>query len=430
MLNTLYETLSANSGGVLERLLSKRLKNGKEDRTRISERKGIASEKRPPGFLLWIHAASVGEAQSALKITDKIYELDNNINILMTTGTRTSAQLIASQNKPNLIHQYAPFDHPLWVNNFFNHWQPDAALWVESELWPNMLSAIRNASIPALLVNARLSEKSYKKWRMAPSLSKPMLNTFSKILCQTEQDTHFFNALGSKKTRVTDNIKYAANPLPYDKEKFHKIKSQINQREVILYASTHDNEEIIAANIHNVLSKKFPNLLTIIVPRHPERGTEILSEVQTITENAMLRSKKKPIEEKTGVYIVDTLGELGLFYRLTNIAYIGRSLSKDGGGGHNPIEAALLNTAILCGPNVQNLQDIYTQMIDKNAIIQIQNHEELQSKLSTLLQNKEVCEEYKQKAIHFVETKNHIIQDVMKEVENILLPQAENSTET
>lgn len=426
MLQKVYETLSSHSGAILERLIAKRIKNNKEDPQRINERKGITALKRPGGYLLWLHAASVGEAQSALKIIDEIHQADNTINILITTGTRTSAQLVGTKEKPNTIHQYAPFDHPKWVERFINHWHPDAALWIESELWPNMLAALRRTKTPALLINARLSEKSYQFWKRAPSLAQPMLKTFSKILCQTERDALNFRQLGHSNTTVTDNIKYAANPLPFNKNDFKHIEEQTKQRDIILYASTHYGEERIAANIHNQLSKKFPKLLTIIVPRHPERGGEVKNDLQKTGMNVRLRSEHNVPDHDTDIFIVNSLGELGLFYCLSPIAYIGRSLSDDGGGGHNPIEAALLNTAIVCGPHVQNLQDIYNQMIEQNAVKQVNNETELLNTLKSLLADEKKQNQYKENATNFVKTKNHVIENVMSDVYTLLINNIKN----
>lgn len=416
--SSLYGLISSCSTRSLNRLLEKRKKNGKEDPRRLNERRGKASKTRPNGKLIWIHAASVGETQSAFKIIEKIQSTNDSPYILITTGTKTSAQLVEHRKKDKVIHQYIPLDHPKWTAEFLNHWQPDVALWIESELWPNILQEIKKKNIPACLINARLSKKSYRLWRLAPSITTKMLSTFTKILCQTETDAYFYKKLGASNVSVSGNVKYSASPLPCDKKELEEFNLAIDNKKILLYASTHDGEEQIATDIHKKLKPRFPEILTVIIPRHPERKNDIK---ETLSKNApslkiIFRSDLNLPENNTDIFIADTLGELGLFYRLTNIAFIGRSLSNDGGGGHNPIEAAQLNTAIISGKNTQNLKEIYDNMHANNSIIMVKDAIELQEKIEHLLKSPATTKIYQQKAYDYIASQNNIINNVMNEI--------------
>ncbi|PCK00231.1 MAG: 3-deoxy-D-manno-octulosonic acid transferase [Zetaproteobacteria bacterium] len=416
-----YRMLTLYSGAILSFILDRRCKAGKEIPHRLLEKKGISDLPRPPGLLLWIHAASVGEAQSALILVKRLLALDADMNILVTTGTLTSSQLMDRRLPREAFHQFFPLDHPKWVEKFVNHWQPNAVIWMESELWPNMLNEIRKNNIPAILVNAHMSEKSFSSWKKMTSLAKFSLSTFSKILCQTETDQIYFNQLGAKDTLVTDNLKYSADPLDYIQSDLNELSQAIQNRPLWLYASTHKGEETIACNVHKALKSKFPELLTIIVPRHPERREEIKNLCRNSDLKIKFRGKNKTLPDKNDdIYIVDTLGELGLFYRLSPIACIGRSFSDDGGGGHNPIEAAQLNCAILHGPNVQNLQNIFDDMNMDKAALCISDPTHLCDTLNLLLSNESEIVELQTTALKYSNKKNHIIENIMNEIKPIL----------
>jgi 3-deoxy-D-manno-octulosonic-acid transferase len=282
---------------------------------------------------------------------------------MVTTGTLSSATLMAQKLPARAFHQFYPLDCPAWVSRFLDHWKPDMALWMESELWPNMLSEIGRRNIPAALVNARMSDKSFKNWTTLRALVSPLLSSFSAILTQTDRDKARFESLGAKNVTTTDNIKFSATPLPCDEDHLSVLKTAVVDRPIWLFASTHKGEEEMACRIHDVLKSNLPDVLTIIGPRHPERRAEILENCKSYGLNMRLRgTEKTPPHADTDIYIADTLGELGLFYTLSPVACIGRSFSDDGGGGHNPIEAAQLDCAVLYGPNVQYQKEIYEEM--------------------------------------------------------------------
>lgn len=412
-----YRMLTLYSGTVLSFILNKRCKAGKENPERVLEKKGISYHTRPFGALLWIHAASVGEAQSALILVRRLTALNPNINILVTTGTLTSSQLMENRLPKNAFHQFFPLDHPKWVERFINHWHPNAVIWMESELWPNMLNEIRTNNIPAILVNAHMSDKSFSSWKKMKPLAKITLSAFSKILCQTDTDKTHFDQLGAKETIVTDNLKYSADTLGFNQDDLDALSLSIKDRPVWLYASTHKGEETLACDVHKTLKDQFPDLLTIVVPRHPDRRKEIIELCSAYDVKITFRGSDKALPDgNDDIYIVDTLGELGLFYSLTSIACIGRSFSDDGGGGHNPIEAAQLNCAILHGPNVQNLQDIFDDMDTDKAALCIRDPKHLCDTLSILLNDDNETAILQSAALEYSNKKTHIIEHIMSEI--------------
>lgn len=423
MIHRLYKTLSKRSAPALKLYLNHRIKTGKEDPDRVDERYGIPSAPRPDGKLIWIHAASVGEAQAGLILINEINQrIASNARLphfLVTTGTRTSAELMAKRLPSNATHQYNVLDHPDWVRAFFDHWRPNIAFWMESELWPNTLKFIKKRHVSSALINARLSQKSFESWQKAKQMAKSVLSSFDLILCQTNTHKAFFEKLGESPTTVTDNIKYSASPLQYDQKALNTLKTSVKGRPIWLYASTHDGEEHLACQVHQALKIQHPNLLTIIVPRHPERRKDILKTCKALT--TQLRSKKTSINKKTEIYIADTLGELGLFYKLCDIAVIGRSFSNDGGGGHNPIEACLLDCIALTGPNYQNQKEIFDAMVTISATRILRNKEDMIKALDQLLENEEARSNLLRSGKKFAKNKAGVINHVMDELEPLFL---------
>ena len=308
---------------------------------------------RPPGPLLWIHAASIGEAVSTLALIDRLAGERPALNMLVTTGTVTSAQLLATRLPTgHAWHQYVPVDRPLYVRRFLQHWKPDLALWIESELWPNLIVETRRRGIPLLLVNGRMSLRSYRRWSRVPALIRPLLQGFDLCLTQDAIQAERFARLGAPRALTVGDLKSAAAPLPVDEVGFAELQSAIGPRPRWLAASTHEGEEAMAAEAHALLRRRFPELLTLIAPRHPSRGDEIAEHLARRRLRVSRRSRSEPIDARTDVYLADTLGELGLFYRIAGVAFIGGSMG--GIGGHNPLEAALLDCAILHGPDMAN----------------------------------------------------------------------------
>lgn len=325
----------------------------KEDLNRYQERFGYPSLPRHSGQLLWIHAASVGESLSILPLIDLLVE-DADLQILMTTGTVTSAKLMDQKLPSRCFHQYVPLDNPRWIERFLAYWRPCVGIFVESDLWPNILKACKRQHIPLILLNARLSPRSERRWKNHPALAKDLFSCFDLILTQSKDIVSFLTDLGHPNTHFMPSIKLAAAPLAYDPQAYTALKIDTEMRPLWVAASTHAPEEALVADMHLSLKKNFPNLLTIIVPRHPNRGEGLqlaLRHLQTVR-----RTQSPRIPQTCEIYIADTLGELGLFYALAPFAFVGGSFVPI--GGHNPIEPALLDCASLWGPHVFNFEDI------------------------------------------------------------------------
>ncbi|NCT41434.1 MAG: 3-deoxy-D-manno-octulosonic acid transferase [Alphaproteobacteria bacterium] len=416
-----YTSIMTQSEPLLNRLLRARVAKGKENAERLDERRGISAKPRPDGHVFWVHAASVGEAQSALILVHSIIKQTPDAHILVTTGTQTSAKHMEDALPARAFHQFIPLDHPQWVARFLDHWCPDAAFWMESELWPNMLSAIKARNTPAALINARLSKQSLARWRLVRGSIATLLSTFDVILAQSDDDAENFMSLGARDVVASGNLKYSAAPLGFDAKDLAMMRISVGARPVIVYASTHDGEESIAADLHGMLEAAYPDLLSIIIPRHPNRGAAILVALEADHHNVMLRGADKvQPDDNTSIYIADTMGEMGLFYRLGSIVYVGRSLSADGGGGHNPLEPAQLHCAVVHGKHVQNLADIYDDMQAHNACISVHDQDDLLQKLEWLLSDDAARDEYVRRAYDFANAKGHVIDIVLKHIQPII----------
>ena len=370
---------------------------GKEDRLRFRERFGIASQPRPPGTLLWLHAASVGESNSVLPFIFKMRAHYPHINLLLTTGTVTSAALMQKRLPKDVIHQYAPIDTPKATDRFIWHWRPDFAFWVESEFWPNLIWTANDFGSFMGVINARMSERSFASWQKRPAMIHDMLSCFNLVFAQSEQDGARLKTLGAKHMSCCGNIKYDAATLPCNEDELIAFKNTIGNRPLWLAASTHPGEELLIAEAHKLLSATRKNLLTIIVPRHPARGSSIATELQTFGKIA-LRSKQESITTDTKFYIADTLGELGLFYRASDIVFMGGSLVNH--GGQNPLEPAKLSCAVLTGPHTHNFSDIYAEMEKAGVVIRVQNAAGLAAQIDKLL-NDAKAREAMQNAVRF-----------------------------
>lgn len=403
---------------LIKAILNRRARIGKEDPTRLNERFGISTINRPDGPLVWVHVASVGEAQSILSLIDLILTQQPTTHVLITSITTTSARLLEQRLPARAFHQYIPVDHPEWVRRFLDHWKPDLILWAESELWPNVLTLLKKRNVPVALLNAHMSARSFKNWSKASRLAEDMLSVFMIILAQTQEDADYYTQLGARSLVVTDNIKYSAAPLPYDSSDLTAFQSTLGSRPVWLYASSHAGEETLACAVHKELSKKWPDLLTVIVPRHPTRTQDIekIIGAHDLTFQRRGETKTLPLPADQ-VYIVDTLGELGLFYRAIPLACIGRSFSDDGGGGHNPIEAAMLKCAILHGPNVQNLGRIYAEMDKDGAALLVAAREHLAGDVAHLLETPERLKELQELGYAFAARKARIMDVIIQELE-------------
>jgi 3-deoxy-D-manno-octulosonic-acid transferase len=360
-----------------------RRRRGKEHPIRFAERQGVASLARPRGPLVWIHAASVGEATAMSGLIERLLASRPELEILVTTGTVSSARLLEDRLPERARHQFAPADLPHWVARFLNHWRPDLALWVESELWPNLVLATHARGIPMALVNARLSARSYRRWRRWPGLIGPVLSAFDLCLAQDQQQAERFRSLGARDVAVVGDLKAAAAALPCAPAELMQLRGSVGSRPLWLAASTHPGEEEIAARVHRHLAPTHPGLLTIIVPRHPARRDRIAAMLTAQGLRIAGRSTGEPLTRQTDVYLADTMGELGLFYRLAGIVFIGGSLVAK--GGHNPFEAARLDCAILHGPDMSNCAGMAAALAAAGASETVTGVETLARTVSALL---------------------------------------------
>ncbi|MDX2095746.1 MAG: 3-deoxy-D-manno-octulosonic acid transferase [Alphaproteobacteria bacterium] len=363
--------------------LARRVRRGKEDATRLAERFGYARTPRPEGTLLWLHAASVGETQSVLTLVRALLAAHPHLHLLITTGTVTSAALVAQQNLPRVLHQFVPVDTYPAVRRFLNHWQPDVALWVESEFWPQLLWQAQARHLPMLLVNARLSQKTFENWRRWPHIIRSMLHTFCSIYAGSAEDAARLTALGGSNIREVGNLKYDAAPLPVEEAMLQQFAQQSEGRRIFLAASTHANEEQQIAYTHTIAAQQFPTLLTVIVPRHAARGDAIAADLRSCGFSVAQRSKNEPITTTTALYLADTMGELGLFYRCAEIVFMGGSLVAH--GGQNPLEAARFNNAILTGPHTHNFAPIVARFAAADAMRIVADKAALATTLVALL---------------------------------------------
>ena len=376
-----YYQLMRRADRHVERRLRSRLLMGKEDPERLEERLGISLAERPTGNLIWLHAASVGESLSLVELIKRISSSQPDYNFLITTGTITSAKLILSRLPSNAVHQYIPVDTPKAVEKFLDRWRPSLAIWTESEFWPNLISFTSARDIPMILINARISEKSYRRWRFFKKSLKNLIEKFNYSLIQDEKTVKYFSKIGisSNNFELTGTLKEGSAALPYSETEQVEISKQILNRPVWLAASTHEGEEKLIAAAHRHASKASQGLLLIIVPRHPERGLEIASILTKENFKICLRSKKDKISSDTQIYIADTLGELGLWYRIAPVSFVGGSFVPI--GGHNPFEPAALGSAILHGPYVENFKEIYNRLNVAGAAVKIEEASELGVKL-------------------------------------------------
>ncbi|HEY8189163.1 MAG TPA: 3-deoxy-D-manno-octulosonic acid transferase, partial [Micavibrio sp.] len=388
---------------------------------RLNERMGMPGLKRPAGHLIWFHAASVGEAQSTLILVNALLNCCPGLHVLVTTGTVASARLMSNRLPPRAIHQFYPLDHPGWVARFLHHWEPDMIIWMESELWPNMLGAIRARNIPSVLINAHMSRRSYRRWKKIKRAAADLLLTFDLCLAQTPEDAASFHKLGMLDIRVRDNLKYSADPLPCDPNDLNALRNAVGARPLWLYASTHDGEEDLARRIHQNLKQAFPSLLTIIAPRHPSRRDEIVNQLSGSGLSLALRGESKDLPGPgDDIYIADTMGELGLLYSLAPIACIGRSFSNDGGGGHNPIEAVQLGCGVLYGPHVQNQVQLFAEMTAAGAAICAQTPEDLSWTLQKLLSHPDELTALRDRGLAFAASKSDLLKIILKDLDPIL----------
>jgi len=376
-----YRVLSAAATPLTPLLIAHRLKRGKEHRQRFGERRGEAGGARPPGPLVWLHGASVGELMSVLPLIERLST--RAVAVLVTSGTVTSSDLAEQRLRPGVIHQFLPLDVPRFVERFLDRWRPQLALFVESDLWPNLLIETARREIPMVLLNARLSERSFRRWQYLPQFIGHLLQGFDLCLARTRADADRLTRLGGRKVVVSGNLKLDVPAPPADAAALAALKDAIGTRPVTAAASTHPGEDELVIAAHRRLRAGTPGLLTLIAPRHPERGPQIATLVRAAGLTAAMRSQNELPDATTDIYVADTMGELGLIYRLAPVVFIGGSLVPH--GGQNPIEAAKLGAAIVHGPHVANFQELYAELDAAHGAELVADGDRLAAALGALL---------------------------------------------
>ncbi len=354
----LYRAIGRLIAPALPLVLAARTRAGKEDPSRRHERLGRPRRPRPAGPLVWVHAASVGETVSVLPMVERLAE--DGFTVLVTSGTVTSARIAEDRLPKGAIHQFVPLDVAPFVDRFLDHWRPDAALFVESEIWPTTIERVSRRGVPMGLVNARMSERSFARWHRLGGLPHAVFGRISLALAQAEGDGERLAALGVRTVEITGNLKFDGRPLGCDPAEVKRFAALLRGRPTWIAASTHPGEEVIAVKAHRLARERLPDLLTVIAPRHPDRGDALRADFAEQGISVASRSHGDLPGPATDVYLADTIGEMGLVYRLAPIAFVGGSLAPR--GGQNPIEPARLGVAVLHGGSTHNFAEIYREL--------------------------------------------------------------------
>ena len=399
-------------------ILAYRTRKGKEDASRRNERLGIASRARPLGEVVWMHAASVGEANAVLPLIHALSRRRPDVTALLTTGTVTSAKLAAERLPTGAIHHYVPLDSPFYVRRFLAHWQPTLAILVESEVWPNLVLETRARRIPLMLVNARMSKKSLEGWKRRRGMARAIFGSFDLVLAQNDVLARRFQKLGAPRALPAGNLKIDAPALPTDEAALARLKQSVAGRPVLLAASTHAGEEEAIARAARLTAKALPGLLAIIVPRHPERGREIARTLVESGAKVALRSAGELPGPEHQIYLADTLGELGTFYRLSPLAFIGGSLIEH--GGQNPIEAVKLGCVCLTGPHWENFKDTFGALIEGGAAREVKSEGELAEVFAKLSQDEALLREMQTRAEKVLAEMGGALERTLTHVESYL----------
>lgn len=407
-----YRAITRMLSCALPWYLNKRVEKGKEDPERLQERYGKTDKPRPEGKLIWVHGASVGETLSLQSLIERMLQQFPDAHVLVTSGTVTSARLMAERLPERAFHQFIPLDHPDYVSAFLDHWKPDVVLWAESDLWPNMLMEMRNRNLPAALINGRMSKKSVAKWSKMSSFARNILSSFQMCLVQNEYEAEHFIQIGAQNVNPVGNLKYSAEPLTCNEEQRELLMEALEGRPHWFYASTHPGEEELALRMHQRLKKKFPTLVTIIAPRHPERRDEITELCIDADLKFTQRSKGEMPGESDDIHLVDTMGDMGLYFRVISLVCIGGSFIPH--GGHNPIEPGRLECQILYGPHMHNFVTICEDFETASAARRMNDEEELYEEIYHLFMNPVEGQKLADTARRFTESKAHVIDEILE----------------
>ena len=332
-----------------------RILRGKEDIKRVGEKFCIYSQKKT-NKKIWIHAASVGELMSIVPIIRSLEKNKKIKNILLSTSTTSSAKIFKKLKLKKTLHVYFPLDNKFIVKRFIKYWSPELAIFIDSEIWPNMFNNLHLNNVPIILMNARITKSSFNKWQTFPKFAKQIFGKISLALPQNLETLKYLKILNVKNIKIAGNLKYYGQKNNQD-DAVKLLKNKFKNFKVWCAASTHNNEEILIGNLHKKLKKKERKLITIIIPRHINRTNKIINDLNNIDLNCVTHSSNQKLKQNTDIYLVDSYGESSRFYNLTNISFVGGSIINH--GGQNPLEPARLGNYIINGPNVKNFKEIY-----------------------------------------------------------------------
>mgnify|MGYP001329435929 CR=1 FL=1 len=350
-----------------------RIISGKEDPKRFLEKfcfyKNIQNTKKT----IWFHGASIGEIKSIIPIIISLEKNKNIKKILLTSSTISSASVIKNHKFKKTTHVFFPIDTNYLTIKFIRYWKPQIALFIDSEIWPNMFKNLNKNKIPIILLNARITKKSFDRWRKFPNFSKNIFSKISLAMPQNTETIKYLKTLGVKKIKIAGNLKYFGHS---EKILDKNTKKKFKNRLIFCAASTHHDEELFIGKMHKELKLKYNNLLTILIPRHTNRSNIIIDELKNIELNTVTRSSSKKIVKDTDIYLVDTYGEASMFYELSNITFVGGSIINH--GGQNPLEPARLGNYIMHGPNIQNFKEVYKLLKKLNVSTEVNNISKMQ----------------------------------------------------
>ena len=390
-----------------------RLLKKKEDKARYLERYGIPTINRPQGKIIWIHAASIGEFKSSSILINKLH---SNFNILVTTTTLSAANYAIENYGKKIIHQYAPFDIEKWVNRFLENWKPELSIWIESDLWPITLNLLKKKSIRSIYVNSRISPQSYKKWKFIKYFYKNIVSSFDEIFAQSPLDKKRIEFLSNRKVNYIGNLKLSLIEKNNIKTNFSNLQKNLSDFKVLMFASTHHDEEKIFLELIKRILSKINNLKIIIVPRHPERLDEIITILKKKNINCINLKDSKNFKED--IFIVGSFGKMPLYFSLSDIVILGGSFVKM--GGHNPLEPAKNNCVIITGPYIYNWENIFVDMINSGACYMFNNIIDIEDFLLDLFNNSTKLNMIKNKAKKFSEKKFFQAEKLFSAIDNIL----------
>jgi 3-deoxy-D-manno-octulosonic-acid transferase len=384
----------------------------------VQQRIGLNFPHRMNGDLIWIHAASVGEAMVAITLVQGLNKIYPKKNYLITTGTLSSAGILKKWLPKNAIHQFIPIDNWLFVQKFLKYWQPNLGIFIESELWPCLITqAAKQCNL--ILVNARLSDKSYRIWQNHKSVFRRIISNFKSVLVQSKSDLEKYKNLGCINAVNLGNLKFANKELEVNKEELKKLQNIFNGKKIFVASSTHKEDEEIILNIIKGLKNKNINYYPIIILRHPERKEEIKKHCIDLNLSFSVRSEVAAPLMDRDLYIVDSFGELGLFYTLAFVSFVGGSFKR---GGHNLMEPAYFDNVIILGPDMTNFQNIADEMIESRAALQIKDDKELTNKILFFFNdtNHKEALEFAKNAHNFVANRKDTIDNYIIEIGKFL----------